>query len=455
MMVNSINQQIITKGNQSTNVQDLSQQSLEIAQREKLKIEMGSLAPVAKSAIAGNTQHVELDMPETDENKGSFYSTLTDALSRLAGLMGDMADTVQFELQFKRQEIKRVLEEKLRDIQKNVELEQERKNNIEELEKQKKVQKIFGAVCNFFMGAAEVVAGASMVVGGVFSLNPALIAGGVCIAAAGAVEVAEGAVRLANGSEEAISRLTRANNGLLVVGVALVSFGAAAPAAGAMVGAKKGAKKGVEEGVESAVKKGMKEGAEKGVKEGLEKGVKQGLENGVEEGAEKGMEEGAIKGVKKGIEKGGENGAEKGAKETTEITSKESIEKSAKESVQEATKEASKATANKYVDRGIRVAATSATISSAANGAKAIHTAIKQKEHDYREAELENDIKALQARLESIEAKQEFINKLIQLLQEQWTRAIISPVQDAVKVLNNAIQDRAGVNVRIAVSHSI
>ncbi|WP_413662028.1 type III secretion system translocon subunit SctE [Microbulbifer sp. CNSA002] len=407
MILNNINPQVLNKGSQSTSVQDLSQQSLEIAQREKSKLEMGALAPIARSAVVGNSQQVELDIPDSDEDKGSFYSTLTDALSRLAGLMGDMADTVQFELQFKRQEIKRVLEEKLRDIKENAELEQERKKNEEELARQKKILKICGAVCNFFMGAAEMVAGACMVVAGVVSLNPALIAGGVCLAAAGAVEVTEGAVRLANGSEEMISRLSNASTGLMVAGVALVTFGAAAPAASAMVGAKKGIKEGAEKGVESAVKKGVKEGAEKGATEAAEK------------------------------------------------TGKQSIEKSAKESVQDTAEEAGKTMAEKFRDRGIQVAATSGSIAVAGNGAKEIYAAIKQKGYEQREAELDNEIKALQARLEGIEAKQEFINKLIQLLQEQWTRAIISPVQDAVKVLNNAIQDRAGVNMRIAASHGV
>ncbi|WP_445361824.1 type III secretion system translocon subunit SctE [Microbulbifer sp. EKSA005] len=411
MIVNSIQQKVLTNDSHSAGVQDLSQQSLEIAQREKFKMEMGSLVPVARSTIGGNAQRVELDVPEVGQNEGNFYGTLTGALARLAGLMGDMADTIQFELQFKRQEIKKILEDKLRDIQENAELEQERKKNEEELAKQKKIQKICGAVCNFFMGAAEMVAGACMVVAGAVSLNPAMIAGGVCLAAAGAVEVAEGAVRLANGSEEMISRLSNASTGLLVAGVAFVTFGAAAPAAGAMVGAKKGVKKGVEEGVESVVEKGVKEGAEKGAKEITEKASKEG--------------------------------AEKGAEEVAEDVAKDT------------TKEASQKIAKKFVDRGIKTAATSGSVAVAGNGAKEIYTSIKQNDYDKREAELDNEIKALQARLEAVEAKQEFINKLVQLLQEQWTRAIISPVQDAVKVLNNAIQDRAGVNMRISASHGV
>ncbi|WP_444917407.1 type III secretion system translocon subunit SctE [Microbulbifer sp. JMSA003] len=373
---------------------ELSQESLEIAQREQLKAEAGNAGLASLNKEVKSAQRAELQVPSADTETGDFYETITLALSKMAGLMGDMADTIQVELQFKQYEIKQLLKDKLKTIEENQERLEEQVEARKAFENQKRRSGVFGSVMNFTFAAAEIVSGALLVVGGVVSGNPALIAGGTCLIAAGSLEIAAEVVKLTGGSAELEGKLRDAALGLMIAGIVMGTCGAGTGLAGGAAAAKAGAK----EGAERALREGVEEGAERAAREGAEASA--------------------------------ERGAKEGAKATT-----------------------SKST--KYVKSSTGTFVASATVQNAGNAGMKIYDAKIQRDYDRREAELEFDIQRLQARLEAVIAKQEFVNQLIQLLKEQWCRAIVSPVESAIKVLNGAIQDRGAANTRIAASFSV
>jgi len=379
----------------ATALPELAEESLAIARQEQAREILAdqSLKNLSEK-LKNGTELVALDAPQASNDDGDFYSTMISALSRLAGLLGDMADSTIVELQFKRDEIKQLLKDKIATIEENETRRQEAIEARKEMEAHKKRAGVFGSFMNFVFAAAEIIGGAFVLAGGIISANPALIAGGASLMAAGALEVTAEIMTLTGGNEDTADKLRMAADGLLIAGIVLSSFGAASAAAPALAAAKRGAKEGV------------KEGAEKVVKETVEKAVKEG--------------------------------AEKLAKEAGETAA----EKSSKRGLV-------------YAARGGQTMVKGAAVAGAGNKSYEMYMTFKQHEYDVRQVELEAEIAELGAELEANVAKQEFINQLIQLLQEQWTRAVAGPIEEALKTLNGAIQDRGGVSKRIAASFSV
>lgn len=369
---------------------ELAEDSLAIAQQAQVQtlVREKNLS----QSINNTTQLVALEPPKIEKNSGDFYTTMTLALSRLAGVLGDMADGIIVELQFKRDEIKQLLKDKLETIAEN---EQRRKDAIaakEAMEANKKRSGIFGSVMNFVFAGAEVLGGIAIIVGGALTANLGLIAGGVSLIAAGALEIAAEVITLTTGKEDVANRLSSAAIGFLVAGIVMSTYGAGAAAAAAIT-TKKAVKEGAEFGAETVVKQGGK----------------------------------------------------KIAIETGEKVAKESVEKASDDAL----------VAGYAVKDGGRVLSYGATISGVGNKGYKVYMAIQEKNYKYRAAEIEQEIAELGATLDAVMQEQEYVNKLIQLLQEQWTRAIAGPIEEAMKTLNESIKERAGVSRRIAASMGV
>ncbi|VUD69228.1 Secreted effector protein SseC [Thalassocella blandensis] len=373
-----------TTAKSGESMSDVVEESLNVALQEQARefIRDQSLTELTKK-IKSNPNNVPLEEPEYKGKGGDYYQVMVLALSRMAGLMGDMADSTQIELQFKREEIKQLLKDKLESIEQKEERRQQRIAAEKALEEQKKHAGIWGSVMSFVFAAAEIIGGAFVTAAGVISGNPVLIAGGASLIAAGSLEIAAEVMTLTGGNEDTINKMKMAAMGLMAVGLALSTFGAAsAGATGAMVG-----KKAAQEGAEAAVKKGTKEATEAAAK--------------------------------------------KASKEATESA----------------------------VERNMKYGAEAFTVghvtSNVGNSVAQTYLAVKQNQYDKRAADLQHDIEVLQAELDATIEKQEYINKLIQIIQEHWTRAMLGPVDEAMKILNSAIQDHGGVSRRIAASFGV
>ena len=356
--------------------------------------------PILAARGNNNSVPVMLDMPgvntSTAEYTG-FFNMITNTLAELSGLLGDMADSLQVDLQFKQTEAKRLLKEKLQAIEQREQRRQEAIAAEQEMQAHRKKAGIFGSIMNFMFAAAEVFAGAAMIVGGALSANPALIAGGSMLVAAGALDVAAEVLKLQGGNEKTIEKLEYAAMGLMISGIVIGSIGAASAAAPAMAGLKAGAKAAVKKGAKAALKAG-KEAAEKATKEAAEKATKEAAEA------------------------------------TVNKSSKQFLEKTYKTLYKNA--------------------ALLATATELGNKAYSIYMTTQERDYEVRAAQLEADIAELHAKFEETIANQTLVNQMIQLLMEQWTRALAGPVQEALKILNETIQDHGNTSRRIAASFS-
>lgn len=181
-------------------------------------------------------------------------------------------------------------------------LNEQEDNRLDQIEKAEKARKkakeagIFGKAFGFLTAVATMVGGAASLVAGVVASQPNLIAAGVALTAAGMCEVAA-QVCIMFGEHEAAEILSYTAIALTVIGVGLLTYGAASgAAAGAAAGkevAKEATEVAVKEGVKAAAKEAASEAAEEVVEQAAKAVVKEISKNVSEEIAENAIERAA------------------------------------------------------------------------------------------------------------------------------------------------------------------
>ncbi|GLS24663.1 type III secretion system translocon subunit SctE [Marinibactrum halimedae] len=443
-------------------------ESLLVAQKEQALIPLKEKKQ-QENQLNGlkNTPSVELDPPEVSTSSGEFYDTIIIALSRLSGLLGDMADSTLIDLQFNREEIKRLLKEKLLNAEASEKRRVEQEKAEERAIKRENELGFWSKVADFAFGAFEYVTGLATMVKGVFTLNPADIAAGASLAVAGLLEMS--AAFLEEGATK--DNLKMAANTFMGVGLAL-SFVGSGPMVAFMI-------KGVEKALKSGGKKLIQEAAEKASKEVSEKAMDDIAKTAMKEAskqAAKGLKSqmynltlevfsrGTTKTLKSGMNKHLDEYAEVFMKTVAKETTKRGFGEVSEEMAKKATQNMLKNLKKELQDNVQKLSDSTKVFRNLGKAALAkealvqshnIHAAVVQEEFDARKADLEKEKDILLANLEEITHTQEWVNNLIKLLQEHWTRAVTGPVEEAMKVLNSSIQDRGNTSKRIAASFSV
>lgn len=181
-------------------------------------------------------------------------------------------------------------------------LNEQEENRLDQIEKAEKARKkakqagIFGKAFGFVTAIATTIGGACSLAAGVISGQPNLIAAGVALTAAGMCEVAA-QICLALGEDKAAEILSYTAIALTVIGVGLLTYGAASGAAAGAVAGKEAAKEATEvavkEGVKAAAKEAASEAAEEVIEQAAKAVVKEVSQNVAEEIAEEAIERAA------------------------------------------------------------------------------------------------------------------------------------------------------------------
>ncbi len=454
----------------TTYTADLTNQVLEIAKAEQAKEMLVDLElTTLKESVKSSSQTVVLDPPKStisDESsgeslskmKGDFFDAMIVAMTELAALMGDMADSILVELQFKKTQTKQLLEEKLIAIKER----EEQRLAIAEMEKARADSKrkggIFSSAVSFAFAAAEVVGGAALIATGTVTGQPALIAGGTMLVAAGALEIAAEVVSITGGSDKTAENLRQAAMGLMILGMATATYGTMSGTATAVSASKKA----LQEGSEALAKKTLKNTSDKMSKEIAETATekmakdlddisKKVISVNGKNTTEKAITEAVEEYFSNFMEAVTKEAAKNSVEMMGEKTAKDATEKAVRETVEMITKNAEdvKKTTNALTNtlKGIATGKMAADITTAGYR---LHIANQQYDFDKREIKLNHEIEELEARLVEIMAKQEWANKMIQLLQESWIKAINGPIDEALKVMNSTIQDHGAITRRIS-----
>ncbi|NVK57411.1 MAG: hypothetical protein HWE26_17550 [Alteromonadaceae bacterium] len=464
----------------------LAAESLEIAEQNRAR----DVHQASSVTFDPNTQSANLK-PALDKPQpvlGGFYESLITALASLAGVMGEVTDSMRIELNFKRVQMRNLLQDKLRDIDAIAERKAMAIKAEREMVEAKERQGIFGRVINFAFAAGEMIGGVATLAAGVISGQPSLIAGGAMLVAAGAMEMVAEVVDMTGGSHTAVKALKGAAAGALIIGIGLTTYGAGSAAATTFV-----AKKGAREVSRTAAKNAAKEAAEKASQEGGAALLKHNIKSAI-------LKPGKLAGEFRG--KVADVSSELIAKQAKKITSKvdditsrifgESVEKAtqrtldeaaattarladdigqralnntdnlliraqangAKRAASEASEKAAKhaddiqqrtmdmyESSVKNMKTAGKVMAVMAGAAGTATGAYGGALKFESRDNQQRMNEIEAEIAVLQAALEEVSQRQDYINKLIQLIQEYAARSVSEPVNNTLRIINDVIQD--------------
>ncbi|WP_144393329.1 type III secretion system translocon subunit SctE [Pleionea sediminis] len=443
----------------SQDIQTLFDETKEIITRQREILRKGKNDNLDNLKNTGS--FIPLEKPKFEE-RGRLNEVLIIALTNLSENMEAFAESIEQQLGTKRKAMKALLERKLRESN---EVEQRRREAYEAQQalKERQEKSKFGRALGFIFPAVTAIGGAITLAAGVLTCQPALIAGGAALVASGACEIAAEVINMTGGDAQLESTLRNASTGLLVAGIVLSSYGAGTAAAGAAAGAKKGAQEATEQVAKKGLMGTLKNGANKLYRETTEQAFKSAksidhhLSNTARYLYKKLFTSSSSQQVSREMTESSVKRAMNQLQKDPEFLKKSIAEQAAavgKRRADDAAEATLKQSKIDKVDHIMKLNRSyfgkAAIVTASANQSYQGYLNTVRADDHKQVAELQKQIMELEAELKSTISKQEFINKLIELLQEFMVNAIVQPVNNLMNIVNQIIQDNGSTSRRIA-----